>query len=1283
MPRIDIHHLQGLAERPTGKVHFGELVRRLVYATISRQKPSIHFLAGESNGYAGWDGWVETEYEDHGVAQRHQSLWELSTDRNFESKFQRDFKSAQTKKLPNGWKKSEVIYVGLTMRSVTPQSLASIKNKFNEIERSKWGGIVLLAADDLIQWIEKFPSIENWIAEEFKIGTGRYGRSLEHWFSAWTKQTTPSVTEQLLTAGRDISRLATSFRATPESALTLLCDSTEEAVALIYCAIKTLPQSEALLIMASSLVVENEDQADELAHQPQSPLGMPTVILAPPATKHRVRLLEAGYRVLQVLGRIDDAANIMRFERANAREFAEALEESMGFSVVDAEVAARSVGSSVSIWHIRNLFSNAQQPILPIWTNGHQPDAAIAAIFSGAWREDSLRDVAILTDLAGMGEAQLSGALSTYAICTTPLIELFGSHRLVIAPTAAFEFIRRSITRHHIARLSNTALSVFKNISKEVEEHWRGEECSPFIHNPQEDISNSLRDGLSETMLRIAVIGTPLVQSGALHGYSTAQGYVDQFIRRIEGLRSDPKILASLDRQLPILMEAAPNPFLEALDALIQNAPDGLTLLLSDEPGLFGRSFHTGLLWGLEVLAWSQDLLPRVARVLTALARLDNGGQISNRPFNSLQEIFLPWHPGTSCNPETRSKILCSIVQDEPEIGWRLLVALLPGNKSISTPTNRPSWRNLGQLDHRKIIQSSIVEAYELNISLTLKIAESDPLKLIDLVEHYPNFATHQKSLLEAAILSSSRSSSPPEDLQRLWSRLHQLCRHHASFPDSAWALPKSDLDRLIFISNNFEFADPVIRHQWLFDDSSPDLGKPDKKYSDRVKELHLLRRSALTDILTTDGWHGVQRLLSISTYGNIVGDEIGKLDCEDIDILKAMDDWQTKENPHWLAFRSASYSRVTTKGASWTLNLLNFAYTQDWRPISIAMSLIDYPDESQTYKTVQQLGEEVSKEYWSRRYAYIRGAEEDIAAFGSAVEELIRHGRAVDVIDQNWSDLPKLGHEPVLKVIDAFISQPPESEKMDTLGSIQHDLQSLFSWLRKQTEISIEELARREYSLLPLLTGYGIDTSDLALHQLLREQSDFFYDVVCDIYNPELSDRDLPQQNTELIKLRARIASELLDSWKTPPGVEDGKINFEELNAWTASARELLHARNLANSGDQAIGKLMFYLPYDQNDGAFPPSELRLLLEQWRSEYLERGIEIEAFNSRGAYSKCIGEGGKQERELANYWLANAKMMNAIWPRAKALCIRISDSWVRRAEDEDITAQRDRADQSR
>jgi hypothetical protein len=1283
MPRIEIHHLQTLADRPTGKSYLGELIRRLVYATTAKQQPSLHFLSGETNGYAGWDGWVEVNYEENGNIRRHRSLWELSTDREFERKFKRDFKSAETKTLPHGWSKSDVVYVGLTLRSVTSEALPIIKNKFSATERAKWGGIVLLAADDLAQWIEKLPSVEDWATEEFQVGSGRFGRALEHWFSAWSNQSTPSVTEQLLTAGRDLSKVTSAFRAETGSATTLLCDSTEEAIALIYCAIKTLSEPDAQLVMATSLVVENEGNADRLANQPLSPLGMPTVVLAPPATKHRNRLIQAGYRVLEVLGRANDSSNVIRFERASVQDFSAALEGSMGFTSENAEVTARSVGSSVSIWHIRSLFSNNQQPTLPVWADGQNTDAVLAAVFAGAWREDSSRDMEVVCALAGTDEARLSGALSQYASCATPLLEIIGVNRFVVAPTAAFEFIYRGITKHHIARLSNAVSSVFNGTSTAVDQHWLGLPQAVTSRNPLTEISNGLRDGLAETLLRIAVLGAPLVKSGALQGHSSAQSYVDQLVRQLDGLSTDPRILASLDRQLPVLIEAAPSPFLDALDALIQGDTQGLCLMLADEAGVFGRSFHTGLLWGLEALAWSTDLLPRVAHILAALARIDDGGHISNRPFRSLCEIFLPWHPGTSCDPGTRTAVLRSVIEREPEVGWKLLVALLPGKRSMSMQTHRPKWRSLGQLDRRSIKRNELFEAYDLTILLTFQVAGSDPSKLADLIEHYPNLNHQQKATLEDALRSASQSIAPPAELQRLWSRIEKLCRHHASFASTDWALPKQDLKRLQVIADGFALNDPVLKHRWLFDEQFPDLGTRDDDYDERTRVLQTRRRAALQEVLNLNGWDGVHKLISTVTYQYIVGNEVGLLPSKDIEVLDAMNIWQSQDVPEWMAFRSASCSRVSVKGENWTAHLLGYASTHNWQPTSVAMALLDYPDQKQTYETVHGLGENVSKEYWTRRSGYLSGAREDLKAFESAVDEFVKWGRAADLIDKNWNDIPKLGYERVLKIVDAFIAQPPDAEKILSLGAIQHDLQSVFDWLRKHPAVDIEALARREYTLLPLLTSHGLVRGELSLHELLRRQPEFFVDVVCDLYRPASTDRELPVEDVETAKLRAHVAYELLDSWRTPPGVEDGLIDVGKLGEWVDAARKQLSAKDREEVGDQTIGKLLYHLPADKDDGAFPPRALRVLLERWRSDELELGMEIESFNSRGVYSRNIDEGGRQERELAAGWQRDAETVGSSWPRARALCLRIAESWNRHAEAEDLDAQRDRAKRSR
>ena len=122
--------------------------------------------------------------------------------------------------------------------------------------------------------------------------------------------------------------------------------------------------------------------------------------------------------------------------------------------------------------------------------------------------------------------------------------------------------------------------------------------------------------------------------------------------------------------------------------------------LFAEGEGIFGGgAMHTGLLWALEILAWSTEYLTRVSLILAKLASLDPGGRMANRPINSLQEIFLWWHPGTNASLEQRLAAIDSILSSEPGVGWVLLENLLPkSHSSISHLTAKPRWRDFGAM---------------------------------------------------------------------------------------------------------------------------------------------------------------------------------------------------------------------------------------------------------------------------------------------------------------------------------------------------------------------------------------------------------------------------------------------------------------------------------------------------------------------------------------------------------------------------------------------------------
>jgi alpha/beta superfamily hydrolase len=108
----------------------------------------------------------------------------------------------------------------------------------------------------------------------------------------------------------------------------------------------------------------------------------------------------------------------------------------------------------------------------------------------------------------------------------------------------------------------------------------------------------------------------------------------------------------------------------------------------------------------------------------------------------------------------------------------------------------------------------------------------------------------------------------------------------------------------------------------------------------------------------------------------------------------------------------------------------------------------------------------------------------------------------------------------------------------------------------------------------------------------------------------------------------------------------------------------------------EQRIGHMFARAPASTADGAWPHEAVRRAIEKLASDALERGVAVARVNMRGVYSKSIGEGGAQERELAAESLRWAEAMPTT-PRTAAMLRRISENWMRYAERADVEANED------
>ncbi len=1271
MPVIRPNHLEDLANQIAGRDRLGEILRNLIWSWIPNRVLGMSFLAGDVNNFPGWDGWVRLSPGKDESAE-HRSVWQISVERNTLSKIKRDFKKSLLADIPPGWSRTETVYVAVTPRKL--KNIEKLKADLRSTKGNTWGDVQIVGAADLEQWIEKCPAVEAWLGEEFGIGNGRFGDSLAKRWLRWSGATAPAISSELMLAGRDTKSVEVGLRFEHDRIFAIQADSPEEAVALLYAVIDAQPEATRYRLLANALVVSSEAHAEAYALQPFGRDMAPLTILVPPAVSCTNRLERAGHHVVMAFGRNSTHSRSMLIKRALRSDFEKALSGSMKLPSADAAAQARACGSSVSIWRIWNLLQTASPgDQIPTWaSNDTAASLVVPAALVRSWDDDCQGDKDIVAGLSSQKYADYRDSLQPFGTCDDPLYERVDSVFYLVAPAVAFTLIQRLITDSHLDALKNAVTTVFGEIEKEVTDVWN----APPDDNPRmkekSRYSTWLRDGLAETLLSIAYLGGTSFSSRS--GIVSGQDFVNRVVRALPGLASDPRMLASLRDQLPYLAEAAPLPFVEALESLLQGDSARLKPLFVDR-GFFGSTFQSGLLWAMETLAWSTEYLARVSLILCHLESIGSGGNNGNRPINSLREIFLAWHPGTSASIENRVAVLRLLHEKHPEVAWMLLLKLLPHAHDSASPTQEPTWRDFGRSEMPVLTKHAVALAYRKYAELCLDLADGDLKKQITLIPEFPQFpAEYRKRILD--MLNTMSSQFPPESL-RVETRdaLRKLVAHHRAFNDAQWAMKESDLQELEATAAKYLPVDPLNRHKWVLDDQWPQTGFKADDFEGNEREIARRREEAINDILNHLGWAGIHRAITESKCSPVVATALAETSVSDTELFAAFDVWSIETSPNQLwGIRAASRVRLRITGDDWTRRLIAHAQLAGWTEEVLANAFLDYPATMDTFRLIASLGGNVEKYYWEHNWIHVSGGDGETKR--AVAENYIRFGRAADIFGAVGNSLAHLGGPLVLQIIEQIIVQLNENRLPQDRSMFSFYLGNAFKWLRNQSDVTDMEVARLEYPFLALLTGRGHKHDEtLTLHRLLSEDAEFFVQVLCDLYKPATATREQPADARA--KEKATAAWRLLESWELVPGVQgDGSVSKEILNDWVAEARQLALDKDRADLADQHIGKMLYHVPADPRTNDWPPAFVLELIEKLDTKHIGRGFALECVNSRGVTSRAPLDGGSLEREEEVVWRMRAKKLGSKWPRVRALFDSMADNWVSHAKWHDDDAQK-------
>jgi len=1240
---VDAEDLIRWADHRDAQATLPQLVRRLVLATGERVT-RVSFRSGEGVQLAGWDGLVVAE-DASALVPAGISGWELGVGKKIKGKADDDYEKRTRE--PGGITPEHATFVFVTPRRWPGKDEWVAARGAEKV----WHEVRAYDADDLATWLEQAPAVHLWLASLLGKRPAD-AQDIETFWEDWTAGTRPPTPSSLLLAGRDeVVGQIREWAKSERRALSLQAESREEAVAVSAAALHMLPDDERDAVLAGTVIVRSEEAVRAFAVH-DAPLTLVLDLESATAAAHAAR---HGHRVLVPVGRErSPGPECVSIPRLPVEEAATAL-AAVGIPGDRARALARLARRSLTAF--RRTLAVSPELQQPAWASPEHGKTLLPAALAGTWTDACAGDREALARLGDRPYEHIAGVLTTWANKSDPPVRRVAETWYIVSREDAWGLLARYLDPDALGRFEAVAIDVLGTPDPRFDLPEGKRYMAKALGNVPR-WSPVLCRGLAEIL---AVMATSEASSPIAPPQSPAALVAKVTHRLLRRANTDWRIWASLSEWgvLPLLAEAAPDTFLRAVDEdLTRDEPLLLRLFSKDDDGgLFVSSPHTGLLWALETLAWSEDHLGYAARLLAKLTRLDPGGRLSNRPQNSLRAIFLPWLPQTLASPERRLSVLDTLYAAEPEVAWRLMVELLPKRGDVQHPTAHPHWRNWrGGGDPR------VSWAARSLVERLLRLAGQDGARWKDLVNALPNLPPDLDRAAIEGLKSLDLEALRHAGRSAIWHALRELIAHHRSFPDAAWAMPREVLDSLDTAMARFEPSDLVSRFAWLFG-HRPEL--PEGRRGDWQAHEGEVARRQIEAARRLHKAGGIKALITVAESSDRP-DSVGfafahteRAITEEDQLLAAY--LEANDTARARFAKGFAMGRIAIGGREWAEAKARAAATA-WSAGQLGELLVCLPPDPRTWDLVRVLGSDIERAYWQRMGPF--GVDQADTERGA--RSLLEHGRACTAVEM-LAYRPGVSASLAAAALEALLETPPEEvRRVSPLG---HKIGELLGLLQESDEIDHGRVARLEWAYLPLLR---FDRKPRVLHAELARNPEFFVEIVGWVFRAEGEE---PSQLSEEEHDRALLAYELLESWRTVPGDSgDGSVDGNVLMAWVARARDLLSVSGHTKIGDEVIGQMLSGSPADV-DGVWPHPAVCDVIEQIGSDPLERGIELGRFNSRGVSWRDLDAGGEQERELAEGYERNAQVIADRWPRTAAMLRRIAGTYLAEAAREDREAE--------
>lgn len=1252
--RVTASHIVNWASTQTkeAQTDLPRWVRRLCFEPETTRQ--LSFPAGDSTYVPGWDGALFSERGNAWVPSGA-SRWEIGCDQNVLGKANSDYQK-RTEQICEA-ERSACTFVFVTPRRWT-KKLDWIAE---QCSKGEWAGVRAYDADDLEQWLEQSPAVALQFAEELGLSGGGVV-SLSRYWDSWARQCSPPITPKALFMDRTqvFDALGEKIQTTNTSSgsihpLVIRADSVEEAVAF---AVAVVMASRDLQNHAMVVTEPQGWRYVEANTQLRIAIAAMTETALNPILRENLRVI-VPHATGDLVGKPEGDELVL--ERPNIYEFEKAL-IAIGMEESDAKRYALSTGRSWTVLRRQRAINPAIQQ--PAWLVTSQSVSLPLLCLLGAWHAGTAADRQVVERLAARTYEEIECDLRQLArLDDAPLLNI-GSVWKAKSPLELLDQCGGRITSSQLDRFFAIAREMLSAPDPQLElpeeERWMAQ-----VHGKVHPYSELLFESVCDSLMKLAVRGSEQVGLQALHIEERVSGLIHELLDKADGQR-----WLSLASYLPTLAEAAPDAFLRAVQNSLR-MPDGpVTRLITEtsDSGFGGRCWHSGLLWALETLGWAPRRLAPVALILAQLSHVPIKGNWGNKPSGSLFGLFRSWLPQTAASLPERIKVLNLLIDRDADAAFRVLRKIAAGGQQMAFPAHRPKWREDDAGAGRGVTYDEMHEMLDFARGKLLQLSEGNAPRIVSLLQKTTLRDREELPRVLALIEPYTLPTAKDEDREIIRLALRQIIHWHRNYDDA----PANELNEWLSPAEAcYELLAPqglVARHRWLFDSYWLELPNHDCDDDPCERRNSIIQRrvSALTEIYQAQCMVGIENLVEVCAEPSTVGATLAQVVWDDI----FWPEWITTKGEYFstgmpMGLCIAGFLQTLPAPASGELlqAVIGLSKQDGWRPEKLARFLTLATPNQETWQLVDACGPEVSAVYWQAVRLYHRGNDTDLEF---VLERLLEAKRPLSALRYCQYSLEQTAPAQLFSDLQQLL----HGEVEEGLKLESWHLEKMLGRLEESGEIDRMALIHLEFGLFPFLR-YGREVKANALYEGVMSEPELFKELICLLYKPEHGDREEP---TEASKAAADRAWSILHSCKRLPGTQpDGSINGDIFFKFIKETRDLCSHADRPTMCDQTLGQILAHSPADE-DGTWPFTPVRELLDSPQLEEMRRGFCIGTSNKRGITSRSPWDGGDQERTLAAYFSDQARRVQFSHPVVATMLEGIAKSYERHGKHEDIEA---------